>query len=206
MTCWLATPLNGVVPFARAWKGCPMFQWIKQGSRQRQVAHEIYGSIVSQAREPGFYRTFGVADTVSGRFELICLHLFGVLESLGAAGAGESLGRAVVERFFVDMDDVMREMGVGDTTVPKRMRTASEGLYGRLDAYARGIRSEDPAVLRNALARNVYGVSEDGTLADEAALQATALAGYVHVMIAHLDALPDADITGAGQISFPALD
>ncbi|MGI9405817.1 MAG: ubiquinol-cytochrome C chaperone family protein, partial [Hyphomicrobiaceae bacterium] len=101
-----------------------MFQWIKQRSTQRQVAHQLYGSIVSQARQPVFYRSFDVPDDIAGRFELICLHLFGVLERLGAAEAGESVGRDLIERFFTDMDDIMREMGVGDTTVPKRMRTA----------------------------------------------------------------------------------
>lgn len=182
-----------------------MFQWIKSRSSQRRVAGELYSSIVSQARQPAFYRTFGVADNVSGRFEMICLHIFGVLERLGVDGASESVGRELVERFFGDMDDTMREMGVGDTIVPKKMRTASEGLYGRLDAYGKAVRSPERSELAAALRRNVY-VDQSGNDTDAASAveeQSEALAGYVHAMIAHLDHLDTSDVVQRGAVSFP---
>lgn len=182
-----------------------MFQWIKARSGQRRVAHELYGSIVSQARQPEFYRSFGVADTVGGRFEMICLHVFGVLERLGTADASETVGRELVERFFGDMDDIMREMGVGDSSVPKKMRTASEGLYGRLDAYAKGVRSDDAELLQAALRRNVYGDNSQTQDVDAAQFdrQTRALAGYVHTMIAHLDGIDTTDVVERGAITFP---
>jgi cytochrome b pre-mRNA-processing protein 3 len=180
-----------------------MFQWIKRRSSQRHVAHQLYGSIVSQARHQEFYRTFGVADSVEGRFELICLHLFGVLERLAGANATETVGRDLVERFFTDMDDVMREMGVGDSTVPKKMRTASEALYGRLDAYGRAVRSDEPELLVEALTRNVFG---DATEVLENFAPARALAGYTRTMIAHLDDLNTETVVSSGTITFPSLE
>ncbi len=184
-----------------------MFQWIKTRSSQRRVANKLYGSIVSQARQPEFYRTFGVEDNVSGRFEMICLHVFGVLERLGTAGASETVGRELVERFFGDMDDIMREMGVGDTSVPKKMRTASEGLYGRLDAYGKGVRSEDADVLAAALRRNIFGeeTGDGGAASDASIAQSRALGGYVHAMIAHLDGIDTTDVVERGVVTFPDL-
>jgi len=179
-----------------------MFHWIKRRSSQRHVAHQLYGSIVSQARQPGFYRTFGVADSIEGRFELICLHLYGVLERLAGAGATDTIGRDVVENFFTDMDDVMREMGIGDSTVPKKMRTTSEGLYGRLDAYACAMRSDDPNALAKALSRNVFGSEMAASNLPD---NARALAGYTQTMIGHLDGLSTEAIVSQGTVSFPEL-
>src|SRR5215467_3304390 len=99
----------------------------------------IYGMIVTQAREPLFYRELGVPDTVDGRFDLILLHLWIVLSRLRAAEAGkepgQGLSQALFDRFCEDMDDNLREMGVGDLAVPKRMQAFGEAFYGRSRAY-----------------------------------------------------------------------
>ena len=82
----------------------------------------IYGMIVTQAREPLFYRDFGVLDTVNGRFDLLVLHLWMVLRRMKPIATGAELSQALFDRFCEDMDANLREMGVGDVTVPKRMR------------------------------------------------------------------------------------
>src|SRR5262245_62311516 len=86
----------------------------------------IYGMIVTQAREPMFYRDLGVPDTVGGRFDLLLMHLWLVLQRLKSAEAGSDLSQFLFDRFCTDMDDNLREMGVGDLAVPKRMQAFGE--------------------------------------------------------------------------------
>jgi cytochrome b pre-mRNA-processing protein 3 len=91
----------------------------------RGTIETIYGMIVTQAREPLFYRDLGVPDTVNGRFDLLLMHLWLVLRCFKSVEAGSDLSQALFDRFCTDMDDNLREMGVGDLTVPKRMRPSA---------------------------------------------------------------------------------
>ncbi len=101
----------------------------------RGTIEAIYGMIVTQAREPLFYRDFGVPDTVNGRFDLLVLHLWMVLRRLKPMEGGAGLAQTLFDRFCDDMDGNLREMGVGDLTVPKRMQAFGEAFYGRTAAY-----------------------------------------------------------------------
>ncbi|MDA9436342.1 ubiquinol-cytochrome C chaperone family protein [Bradyrhizobium sp. CCBAU 51627] len=114
----------------------------------------IYGMIVTQAREPIFYRDLGVPDTVNGRFDLLLLHLWLLLRRLRTAQGGGELSQALFDRFCEDMDDNLREMGVGDQTVPKRMRAFGEAFYGRVQAYDQAIDSGAEA-LAQAICKNI---------------------------------------------------
>ena len=100
----------------------------------RGTIEAIYGMIVTQAREPLFYRDLGVPDTVNGRFDLLVLHLWMVLRRLKPI-EGALACQALFDRFCDDMDANLREMGVGDLTVPKRMQAFGEAFYGRAAAY-----------------------------------------------------------------------
>ena len=101
----------------------------------RGTIEAIYGMIVTQAREPLFYRDLGVPDTVNGRFDLLLLHLWMVLRHLAAMPAGAELSQALFDHFCADMDANLREMAVGDLTVPKKMQALGEAFYGRAAAY-----------------------------------------------------------------------
>src|SRR3974390_245218 len=81
----------------------------------------LYGAIVAQARLPSFYLIYGVPDTVEGRFDMIVMHLALVLRRLARERELGSLGQGVFDRFCRDMDHNLREMGVGDLSVPKHM-------------------------------------------------------------------------------------
>ena len=48
---------------------------------------------------------------------------------------GRSLGQRLFDTFCRDLDDNLREMGVGDLAVPKQMRRFGEAFYGRQAAY-----------------------------------------------------------------------
>lgn len=114
----------------------------------------IYGMIVTQAREPIFYRDLGVPDTVNGRFDLLLLHLWLLLRRLRTVQGATELSQALFDRFCEDMDDNLREMGVGDQTVPKRMRAFGEAFYGRVQAYDQAMEGGGEA-LAEAIRKNI---------------------------------------------------
>jgi cytochrome b pre-mRNA-processing protein 3 len=143
----------------------------------------LYGMIVAQARSPSFYRDYGVADTVTGRLDMIMLHLVLVLRQMSAAQ--EKLppaGQALFDRFCQDMDDNFREMGVGDLTVPKEMLRVAEAFYGRSKAYETALTSDDVRELETVVARNVFGSAEPP-------LGARQLAAYVRMAAQRLGGL-----------------
>jgi cytochrome b pre-mRNA-processing protein 3 len=122
----------------------------------------FYGMIVAQARRPVFYRSYLVPDTVNGRFEMVTLHTVLVLRRLeGETGPLRRLGQGLFDAFCQDMDASMREMGVGDLTVPKKMRRIGEAFYGRLATYRDALAAPDAGVLVAALNRNVFSGAAD---------------------------------------------
>lgn len=125
----------------------------------RDVARDLYGAIVNQARQPGFYAEMGVPDTVDGRFEMICLHAFLVLRRLRADKSDSALSQALFDTMFEDMDRNLREMGAGDLGVGRRVKAMAKALYGRIAAYDAGL-DADRAKLVEALLRNAYGTVE----------------------------------------------
>jgi cytochrome b pre-mRNA-processing protein 3 len=159
----------------------------------RGTIEAIYGTIVAQAREPLFYRDLGVPDTVNGRFDLIVLHLWMVLHRLRPVAGGADLAQALFDRFCEDMDGNLREMGVGDLTVPKRMQKFGEAFYGRSAAYDRAL-ADGAGVLAQALSKNIL----NGEQSDHA----RQLAAYVQAAIAALANQDDADLV-AGKRAFP---
>jgi cytochrome b pre-mRNA-processing protein 3 len=138
------------------------------------------------------YREFSISDDMEARFEVLVLHLFLVLNRLSAEQPGQALGQGVFDRFCQDMDDEMREMGVGDLTVPKKMRRVADAFYGRSDAYRASLGDED--AMTAALAKNVYG----GTNSE----RASALARYVRAVNGNL-ARADVAELAAARLAWP---
>src|SRR5581483_7611762 len=144
--------LPGKTPRAIFMKS-PVFR----SDRRSDTINALYGVIVAQARSPGFYRDYAVPDTVNGRLEMILLHVF--LFFRRVRGEDESMrqtGQEVFDLFCRDMDNNLREMGVGDLSVPKRMRQIGEAFYGRAKAYDAALVAEQDTALTEALLRNVY--------------------------------------------------
>jgi cytochrome b pre-mRNA-processing protein 3 len=161
-----------------------------------RIAPAIYGAIVTQARSPALYEALGVPDTVGGRFEMVVLHLFLVLRRLERGERREaSVGQEVFDLFCGDMDRALRELGVGDLGVPRRMREMGQAFYGRSRAYADGLANRDGPALAEALARNAF---KDASPA-HAALP---LARYALAAAATLDEVAPAALI-AEPIPFP---
>jgi cytochrome b pre-mRNA-processing protein 3 len=145
----------------------------------RGTIETIYGMIVTQAREPLFYRDLGVPDTVNGRFDLLLLHLWLVLRRLKTVEAGTGLSQALFDHFCEDMDDNLREMGVGDLKVPKRMQAFGEAFYGRAAAYDMAL-TEGHGAFAQALGKNILNgenIEKARRLAAYAGAAMAALAG-----------------------------
>ena len=156
----------------------------------------IYGMIVTQAREPIFYRDLGVPDTVNGRFDLLLLHLWLLLRRLRTVQGGTELSQVLFDRFCEDMDDNLREMGVGDQTVPKRMRAFGEAFYGRVQAYDTAMESGGEA-LASAICKNIL----NGTGMD----RAHRLSAYAQATEADLGRTDEAALLRASFKFPPAL-
>jgi cytochrome b pre-mRNA-processing protein 3 len=130
----------------------------RRGRLDRGIPAALYGAIVAQARHPRLYRDLGVPDTIGGRFEMVVAHTILAVKRLRDAGdTGKAAGQAVFDLFCQDMDRTLREMGVGDLSVPKRMRKIGEAFYGRAAAYEAGLAARDKTALAAALKRNVLG-------------------------------------------------
>jgi cytochrome b pre-mRNA-processing protein 3 len=122
---------------------------------QEAVIDALYAKAVAQARKPAFYAHLSVPDTVDGRFDLLALHMFLLLHRLGGEGPfGKKLAQGLFDLMFDDMDRSLREMGVSDMSVGKRVKEMARALYGRIDAYEPCLKDE--AKLASALIRNLY--------------------------------------------------
>lgn len=125
--------------------------------RHERAGFELYTAAVGAARDPYIFETLGVPDTLDGRFDIIGLYVFLVVHRLHAASKeGQALAQAVFDAMFSDMDINLREIGVGDMTVGKRVRAMWEAFNGRSTAYAAALGGGDAAALAEVVARNVW--------------------------------------------------
>ena len=162
--------------------------------QQRVAAEALYPEIAAASRQPVFYTAYAVPDTVEGRFDILSLHVIAVLERIRPHDPKGQFGQALFDVMVSNLDASLREMGVGDTRVGKRVRVLAEMFYGRAKAYRAALISEVEDELTQAVGRNVYG--------DEAAPQAPALADYFRRAAKPEEG--DERALLAGEIRFPA--
>jgi cytochrome b pre-mRNA-processing protein 3 len=143
-------------------------------TRRGRLGESLYEHAVRQARQPAFYTRLGVADRIDARFELYTLHVLLLTMRLRDEGErGAEAGQELFDAYVSALDHALRELGVGDISVGKKMRKLGESLYGSMTAWEAPLRAEDVATLAQALARNVF---EDADSSGAPALAAYALA------------------------------
>ncbi|MBL8584746.1 MAG: ubiquinol-cytochrome C chaperone, partial [Rhizobiaceae bacterium] len=169
----------------------------KERRANRAICDALYGEIVAAARQPVLYAQWQVPDTPLGRFEMVALHMLLVQRRLrGEAGAAAAeIGQVLTDEFFADLDHSLRELGIGDMGMPKRMKRLARMFYGRTRAYGDALDAGDRATLAAALARNVRPDVESWPESD-------LLAEYADTAARRLAEQPIAAIC-AGQIAFP---
>ena len=138
-----------------------MFRFART-SQQASRINAIHGGIVAATRQTVFYLEFGVADTFEGRFEVLTLHAAVVLRHLQQLpGPGPARAQALADSVFSGLEAAMRELGVGDSVIPKRMARLLEAFSGRMRAYSQALDGDGPE-LAQTLARNVLAGQGDG--------------------------------------------
>jgi cytochrome b pre-mRNA-processing protein 3 len=171
-------------PFFTAWR------------RDDKSAAKLYGSIVAQARLPAFYQGVGVPDTLQGRYVVLSLPLFALLQRLRAEGpAADRLAQDLVDRFSADMETVLREIGIGDLSIPKKVRALAASSGALLHAYADALAEGETAI--------AAVIAEALPLEGEAS---GAVAGWLaHYLRDSLSLLRTQDFAAlrAGEVRFP---
>lgn len=130
----------GIWPFARS-----------HASRDAEMLLE---RVQSASRQPALYGAGRVQDTLEGRFEALTLFASLALMRLRSDPAAEPLAQHFTDILFRSIDSGLREAGVGDLTVPKKIRALASGFYGRLEAYSEAVQSKDGPALAAAIERN----------------------------------------------------
>ena len=167
-----------------------LFSIFGRSRANQAILDRLYGAVVAAARQEVLYRDLAVPDTFEGRFEVLTVHASLVARRLQLLPApGPDLAQDFVDRVFSEFDGTLREMGVGDISVPKRMKTIASAFAGRSSAYIEALQSEDTLTLNDVLKRNIYGSSQP---ADQAV---SALAHYVRRFVERLEHMSFSDFT-----------
>jgi cytochrome b pre-mRNA-processing protein 3 len=177
---------------------CAMFRLPGRPPPHRDAAERLYVAMATQARHPAFFAELGVPDTVNGRFDVLALHAWMVIDRLREEPEGDVLAQALFDSMFGHLDAAVREMGAQDLGVGRRIKVMAEGLHGRALAFRAAMSDSNPAVLENTLQRNVFGAVTPGRTA------IVRLAGYVRASVAALTMLPAARLRD-GSIAWPAV-
>jgi cytochrome b pre-mRNA-processing protein 3 len=154
-----------------------MLNALRRKADVRRAAGRLCAGLMAQARRPVFFTDFGVPDTMDGRFDLLALHAWLMLETCEREPA---LAQALIDEIFLHFDEALRQMGTGDVGMNRRLRTLAGAFYGRLQAYRT---AADVQALTDAILRNLYRgahdrVSEAQVMATYAANARSHLTGF----------------------------
>jgi len=128
----------------------------KKHRAARKSGDRILQAVIAQARQPVFYERGGVADTVTGRFDLLAVHAFLVMRAARHDKGLADINQAFLDGLFALIDSSYREAGISDPGIPRKMKQAAEAFYGRLGAYEKGLSEGGLQGLEEALTRNLY--------------------------------------------------
>ncbi len=189
---------NGVTPasgICKAQSKVPipdmMFGLFRKDPR-RAVILALYTRVAEASRAPFLYVEAFVPDTVEGRLESLTVHALLVVRRLKALPEpGPEVAQEFIDLLFEHIDHGLRELGVGDVVVPKRMKKIAQNFYGRVQAYADQLDKADEPALALALERNIPGVAS------------LALAAYVTRCESRLGKMPLDDVLSRPDL-FPA--
>lgn len=159
---------------------------------------QIYGGLMTQARDPGFYAKIGIPDTVMGRFDMLAMHVYFITRRLRQESSpiAESLGQDIFDLFVEDVERALRELGIGDTTVPKRKRKLVHSFYAQIDEFDPAMDNDDLEIL-SAKVKARYFADTEGEYAVD-------LSNYMMKSAKHLDSIPFEDFM-KGRVTWLAV-
>lgn len=167
------------------------------GRREKKLAAAtLYAAIMAQSRQAHFYSHWAVADSLDGRFEMLVIHAFLVIRRIKGSGeAGKKLAQQVFDAMFTDLDRALRESGVSDVAVPKKIKAMAQAFYGRAAHYEEALGAADSQALTQALTRNVFPDADSPG-------DAAALGAYMRQVAGHLEKQTDPALI-EGTVTFP---
>ncbi|MGH6988452.1 MAG: ubiquinol-cytochrome C chaperone family protein [Stellaceae bacterium] len=175
-----------------------MFDAVRRRKQRRAVARLAYHHIVARARAPRLFAAWSVPDTLDGRFELLALHAFLVLNRLKHEAEAKEFAQVLFDTMFTDIDRGVRELGNADVSVGKQVKRMARGFYGRIAAYDKGL--GDETELEAALKRNLFG-----TVTSPAPEHVIRAARYLRDQVAALAVVPIASFL-RGEVPYAPLD
>ena len=176
-----------------------IFGLFRKRNHNQIIVVRQYDALTATARQPVFYTNYDVPDTVMGRFELLsAVMILFFRRTRSSATSGQELAQEIIDAFFEDIDYSIRELGIGDNSVPKRMKKLAGMFYGRLESYAAAMDGNDRDALAAALRRNIYPT------ASEEAPSMLGLADWMMTAETHLAGVTEAEIaTGSAILPQP---
>ena len=129
--------------------------WPFRRSRVEEDADRLLAAVRAASRQPAMFGAGRIPDTLQGRFEAVTLHAGLALFRLRADATATDLAQIFTDKLFREFDAGLREEGVGDTSVSKRMHTLAGDFYGRVQAHSTAIEAGDRTALAAALERNI---------------------------------------------------
>jgi cytochrome b pre-mRNA-processing protein 3 len=177
-----------------------IFGLFKKKNHNRAIVDRQYAALTSLARVPFFYTDLDVPDTVMGRYEMLSVVMILYFRRTAKSEvSGQEIAQEIVDAFFQDIDHSIRELGIGDQGVPKRMKKLAGMFYGRLETYAAALEEKDREALAAALRRNIY-------LERETAADMRGLADWMLTAETALAAVSEDEISrGAAVLPQPGL-
>ena len=166
-----------------------MLNALRRNAQKTRIVDALHAALNVRARLAVFFREYGVADTIDGRFDMLALHAWMVLSRLRSAGRAD-LADDLTGALFAAFDTALRDLGTGDMGMGPRIKKLGNALNGRVHAYEAAFADEE--VFADAIVRNVYR----GEAGHEAA--AKSLAQYAREARAYLERC---DLTG-GAVDF----
>ena len=128
--------------------------------KNKKIESELeyyYNNIVLLARDKRLYIQGGVPDTIDGRYELIILHCHLFVNRMILAGSEEkAFAQKLINYMFRDFDRSLREIGVGDLSVGKKIKFMVSSYYGRANTYQKAL-NKNSQITDEALKNNLYG-------------------------------------------------
>ena len=129
-----------------------MLKALRNRAAHRAVVDRLYDAIAERARSAVFFGDLGVADTFDGRFDMLVLHAWLVMDEL-LRHENSEISQRLLDTLFVQFDEALRELGAGDVGMSRRMKKMASAFFGRFEAYRS---AGDEEALAAAIVRNIY--------------------------------------------------
>lgn len=168
-----------------------LFKWLKNRAEKRRHAENIYNKAATHARHPYFYQALQVSDSITGRYELLCVHIYLVLERLRREEGQSELSQQITEILVKELERAYRDNGFRDLSIPKNIKKLIAGFYQRAEAYKAGIAQSSTQRLADAINTYIYA---NNSAVEE---RANKFAVYMLAANAHLQSISIKEIKNA---------